>query len=47
MKLTENPKIKGISSNTLRMLKRDRTLIDAKILELKQKHQFVFKITKI
>lgn len=30
VKLTENPKIKGISSNTLRMLKRDRTLIDAR-----------------
>ena len=29
LRLTENPKIKGISSNTLRMLKRDRGLIDA------------------
>ncbi len=29
LKLTENPKIKGISSDTLRMLKRDRNLIDA------------------
>ena len=46
IKLSENPTVKGIGSQTLRALKRDRDLIDSKFRSNKKNIRLFLKLLK-